>query len=86
MVFVDLKIIPAAAEVASADINVNNDQVERSLIQANERMLSVIEGKGSTYFEERSFRGLQPAVAAVDLNMEIVRGQFGTAISYVHNS
>lgn len=82
----DLKIIPAAAEVASADINVNNDQVERSLIQANERMLSVIEGKGSTYFEERSFRGLQPAVAAVDLNMEIVRGQFGTAISYVHNS
>lgn len=80
-----MKINPAT-EVATAETNVTNNLAELSLIQANERMLSVIEGKGSTYFGERSFRGLQPAVAAVDLNMDIVRGQFGTATSYVHNS
>lgn len=55
---------------------------ETSMIKANQRMLSVIEGKGSQFFADRSYKGLQPLTEKP--NMEIIGGQYGTATSYVH--
>lgn len=64
--------------------SIDHDIINLSLIQANQRMLAVIEGKGSSYFLERSYQGLQPS--ATNGNMDIVPGQFGIATNYVHST
>lgn len=61
-----------------------HDQAEDSedfaLTKAEQRAVAVINGKGSEYFSERSYKGLIPKEE--NLVMDIVKGHFGTASSY----
>lgn len=79
--YVDI-ISTAAEEFTSKSIlDSLSEPDENRIIEAEQRALSVIEGRGSAYFSERAFKGLQ-AKSDV-LNMDIVPGQFGTASGYV---
>lgn len=70
-------IYEGAAAVA---LNQTEDSEDFALTKAEQRAVAVINGKGSEYFSERSYKGLIPKED--NLAMDIVKGHFGTASSY----
>lgn len=65
---------------ATVALDQAEDSEDFALTKAEQRAVAVINGKGSEYFSERSYKGLIPKED--NLAMDIVKGHFGTASSY----